>query len=127
VKAFNKKLVKLMKPYNHVMVVKVDLDRKFFTREGVHMNNLGKEKIALKIANVVTKIFLTQVEIISLFWKNENEVSVSDSLNEDNIILQEDPKAATVETANVEALTVDTAQDEPRISKRQKETPNNKK
>ena len=116
-----------MKPYNHVMVVKVDLDRKFFTREGVHMNNLGKEKIALKIANVVTKIFLTQVEIISLFWKNENEVSVSDSLNEDNIILQEDPKAATVETANVEALTVDTAQDEPRISKRQKETANNKK
>jgi len=90
VKAFNKKLVKLMKPYNHVMVVKVDLDRNIFTRECLHMNNLGKEKIALKIGNVVTKIFLTQEEIISLFWKNENEVSVSDSLNEDNIILQED-------------------------------------
>jgi len=32
-----------------------------------------------------------------------------------------------VETANLEALTVDAAQDEPRISKRQKETANNKK
>ena len=32
VKAFNRKLVKLTKPYIHVTVVKVDLDRKFFTR-----------------------------------------------------------------------------------------------
>ena len=37
VKAFNRKLVKLMKPYKHVIVVKVDLDRKFFTRQGLHM------------------------------------------------------------------------------------------
>jgi len=54
------------------------------------MNNLYKGKIALKIVNVVTKIFLKQEEIISLCWKNEYEVSVSDSSNEDNIILQED-------------------------------------
>jgi hypothetical protein len=45
-----------MKPYKHVIVVKVDLDRKFFTRQGVRMINSGKDKIALKIANVVTKI-----------------------------------------------------------------------
>ena len=37
VKAFNRKLVKLMKPYKHVIVVKVDLDRNFFTRQGLHM------------------------------------------------------------------------------------------
>jgi hypothetical protein len=57
VKAFNRKLVKLMKPYKHVIVVKVNLDRKFFTRQSLHKNNLGKERIALKIANVVTEIF----------------------------------------------------------------------
>jgi len=79
VKAFNRKLVKLMKPYKHVTLVKVDLDWKFFTRQGLHMNNLGKEKIALKMANVVTKTFLKQEEIISLCWKNEYEVSLSDS------------------------------------------------
>jgi hypothetical protein len=30
VKTFNRKLVKLMKPFKHVAVVKVDLKRKFF-------------------------------------------------------------------------------------------------
>jgi len=54
------------------------------------MNNLGKDKIALKMANVVTNIFLKQEEIISLCWKKEYEDSVSDSSNKDNIILQED-------------------------------------
>jgi hypothetical protein len=92
------------------------------------MNNLGKEEIALKIANVVTKIFLKQKEIISLCWKNEYEVSVSDSSNEDNIILQDDSKAAPSVTANMEASTDDAAQDEPiyngpRTSKRQKKPP----
>ena len=58
VKAFNRKLVKLMKPHKNVMVVKVDLDRKSFSRHGLYMNNSGKENIVLKIANVVTKIFL---------------------------------------------------------------------
>jgi hypothetical protein len=91
------------------------------------MNNSGKDKIALKIANVVTKIFLKQEEIISLRWKNEYEDSVSDSSNEDNI-LQEDSKTAPSVTANVEALTNDAAKDEliykePRTSKRQKKPP----
>ena len=128
VKAFNIKSVKLMKPYKHVIVVKVGLDRKFFTIQGLHMNSLGKEKIASKIATVVTKIFLEQEETISLYWKNEYEVSVSDSSNEDNIILEEDPKAAPSVTSNVEALTDDAAQDElifkgPRTSKRQNKPP----
>jgi len=128
VKAFNRMLVKFMKPYKHVIAVKVDLNRKVFTRQGLHMNSLGKEKIALKIANVVTKIFLKKEETISLYWRNEYEVSVSDSSIEDNIILQEEPKAAPSVTANAEALTNDAVQDEPickgtRTSKRQKKFP----
>jgi hypothetical protein len=95
------------------------------------MNNLGKENIALKIANVVTKIFLKQEKVINLHWKNECEVSLSDSSNEDNIILVEDSKAAPSVTANVEALTGDTAHEEPickmpRTSKRQKKPPTKK-
>ena len=51
-----------------------------------------------------------------------------DSSNEDNVILQEDSKAASSETATVEALTDDAAQGEPirvgpRTSKRQKKHP----
>ena len=117
-----------MKPYKHVTVVKVDLERKFFTRQGPHMNNLGKEKMAFKIASAVTKIFRKQEEIISMYWKNEYKVSVSDSSNKDNIILQEDPKATPSTKVSVEALTDDAAQDEriykgPRTSKRQKKPP----
>jgi hypothetical protein len=48
-------------------VVEVDLDRKFCARHGLHMNYLGKEKIVLMTANVITKIFLKQEEIISLY------------------------------------------------------------
>ena len=116
-----------MKTHKHVVVVKVDLDRKSFTRQGMHMNNSVKDKIALKIANVVTKIFLKQEEIISLHWKNEYEDSLSNSCIEDNI-LQEDSKAAPSVTANVEVLTNDAAKDEPiymepTTSKRQKKPP----
>jgi hypothetical protein len=78
VKAFNRKLVKLVKLFKHVIVVKVDLDGKFFTRQGLHMNDLGKETIALKIANVVNKIFMKQDDNpVSLYWKNEHDASVT--------------------------------------------------
>jgi hypothetical protein len=39
VEAFNRKLVKLMKPHKHVFVVKVDLDKKSYTKQGMHMKN----------------------------------------------------------------------------------------
>ena len=50
---------------------------------------------------MVTEIFRRQEEIISLYWKNECKVSVSDSPNEDNIILQEDPKATPSTTVSM--------------------------
>jgi hypothetical protein len=79
----------------------------------------------LKIANVVSTVFLKQKEIVSLCWMNKYEVSVSGSSNEDNVILQKDSKAASSETATMEALTDDAAQHElihagPRTSKRQR-------
>jgi hypothetical protein len=41
------------------------------------MNNLGEEEIVLKIANVVTKIFMKEADApISFYWKNEHDVSV---------------------------------------------------
>jgi len=52
VKAFIRSLVKLMKPYKHDTVVQIELNRKFFMRRCLHMNNLGKEKIAFKISSV---------------------------------------------------------------------------
>ena len=54
---FNRKLLKLMKPYIHVLEVTADTDRKCYTRHGLHMNNLGKEKIAPKVSTIVKNIF----------------------------------------------------------------------
>jgi hypothetical protein len=48
IKTFNRKLLKFVKPYEHVLILTADTDRKFFTRHGLHMNNLGKEKLHLK-------------------------------------------------------------------------------
>ena len=104
VEAFNRKLVKLMKPYKHVTVVKVDLDREFFTRHGQHMNNLGNKKIALSIARVVTDLFSNQEETISLHWKDDYEVRVSESSDEDATTMQEDPKAVPSKTTTMEVL-----------------------
>jgi hypothetical protein len=39
-----------VKPFKHVKAVKVDLEREFHTKQGQHMKNAGKEKVALKIA-----------------------------------------------------------------------------
>jgi hypothetical protein len=130
VATFNRKLIKLMKPYKHVTVVRIDVDRKFFTRQGMHMNNLGKERIALETANTAANILLKQEKVISLQWKSVQENSMSDGPTEDNISLQ-DLKVTSSITTNVEASMEDTVQDEsihmkPRISKRQKKPPTTK-
>jgi hypothetical protein len=66
------------------------------------MNNLGKEKMALRIAGVVTNFFSNQGEAISLHWKDDYEVRVSGSSGKDTITMQEDPKAAPLKPAIME-------------------------
>jgi hypothetical protein len=69
IQAFNRKLLKLMKPYKHVLIVMVDTDRKYFTRYGLHMNNLGKEKIASTVSTITKNIFQKQNVKISFKLK----------------------------------------------------------
>jgi hypothetical protein len=69
VQTFNRKLMKMMKPYKHVTILKVNLDRKFYNRHGLHMNNVGKDKIAAQIAQITTNILQDQRnEPITLQW-----------------------------------------------------------
>jgi hypothetical protein len=94
-KIFNRKLVKLIEPFTQATVIGVDLDRIYFTRQGLHLTNSGKERIALKIANAVTTILQKQTEeLISLHWKTEYDDGVSNVSSEHNIIAQDGPKAA---------------------------------
>jgi hypothetical protein len=80
-----------MKPFKHVIVIKIDLERKFFTRQGMHMNKLGKEKIALKISEVAMTILQKQTkETISMYWKTQQAGNESDVSNEVTINTKED-------------------------------------
>ena len=83
VTAFNRKLVKLLKPYKHVIVVKVDPDKKFFTRQGLHMNNLGKERIALKICNLT--LFQKGVQFLGIKLFNHLPPNIKSLSNEINL------------------------------------------
>ena len=104
IKAYNRTLAKLLKPRKHVTVVHVDLDRKFFTRHGQHMNNLGKEPTALRLASVITDLLSNQEEIITLHWKDDYEVSVSDTSDKDATNIQEDPKTTPSRSTAMEVL-----------------------
>ena len=98
VKSFNRKLLKLMKPFQHVRVITVDLKREYFTRHGLHMNKVGKEITSLKIAKAVSTMLHKQTrESIRLHWKTEGEDRTSHTTSGDDIILQEDPKVAATE------------------------------
>jgi hypothetical protein len=117
VENFNRKVVKLMKPYQHVTVMRIEPDRKFFTQHGLHMNNPGKERLATELANTAANILIKHKAVLSLGWKNEQEDSATneaviilggkndkeDSINkdpnEDSISLQEEPKAISVQQA----------------------------
>ena len=87
---FNTKLKKLMKPYNHVTILETDHDRKFFTRQGMHMNNLGKERTATGVAEEATKILMTQERIICLQWENTKDKNTGEDTTGDSAPQRED-------------------------------------
>lgn len=87
---FNTKLKKLMKPYNHVMILETDHDRKFYTRQGMHMNNLGKERTATGVAEEATKILMTQERIINLQWENTKDKNTGEDTTGDSAPRRED-------------------------------------
>ena len=47
---FNRQILKVAKAYSHVTVVDTDLDRKFYTRHGLHLNKRGKDGLAKGLA-----------------------------------------------------------------------------
>ena len=53
---FNDKLHRGIKSLNHVHLIEMTTDRKYFTTHGFHLNNLGKETIAKEIACQIREI-----------------------------------------------------------------------
>ena len=69
--------------YNNVKILETDLERKYFTKHGLHLNSSGKECIVLRLAMVV-KSFLNKDRMspISLQWKDDTMFSDLDKNNE---------------------------------------------
>ena len=74
---FNRQVEKKMKIYNNVRMLETDLNRRYFTKYGQHLNISGKELISVKFT-VVTKEFFNRKRLspICQQWKN----SVSEGL-----------------------------------------------
>jgi hypothetical protein len=52
----------------------MNFDRRYFTKHGFHLNNVGKDKLAKVIALQINKIFKPSLNdrfVISLQWKDE--------------------------------------------------------
>jgi len=93
--AFNTKLCKIATLFSHVTLIKIDFDRKYFTKHGLHLNNAGKQWLAKLIASQIDKLVsdINKTEpTIALNWK---EVSTNVSINitnnhKPNLMLIED-------------------------------------
>jgi hypothetical protein len=69
---FNSKLKNLGKLIDNLRVIDVTIDREMFTRHGLHMNWMGKEQTAGKIATEVGILFQgNKSNLIVLQWKEE--------------------------------------------------------
>jgi len=63
---FNRKLRKMTKDIHHVSVVDTNLTRDDFTQHGLHLNSIGKERIAKTIEQSIRTLSLTGIPAISL-------------------------------------------------------------
>jgi glutamate formiminotransferase len=62
VKVFNRKLLKIKKAHNNMEILDVDTSRGHFTRHGLHMNGMGKEKMVRKNQRLSKKLLQERQE-----------------------------------------------------------------
>jgi len=75
---FNRQLLKIAKVYSHVTILETDLDRKLFTRHGLHLNKRGKEWISKLLATQIRRLVINKgrdAPKIALRWKDKPAAS----------------------------------------------------
>ena len=60
IKKLNKKIKNITQRFRHVTIINLDINRIYFTRHGMHLNNRGKVKLAKEIANLINKSYLEE-------------------------------------------------------------------
>jgi hypothetical protein len=70
----HRKLSKMMKAVSHVVILDVILDRKHFTRHGMHLNSTGKERIVRSIGQYLAHLLTKQRNnILPLPWADDSK------------------------------------------------------
>jgi hypothetical protein len=78
---FNRKLAECVKIFSHSTILDIDIDREGFTRQGMHLNQIGKERVATIIGQRLTDLLARQVsDSTALPWTDDG--GDSDSLKE---------------------------------------------
>jgi hypothetical protein len=79
---FKRKLRKQLKDMQHIHIVDVNLTRDEFTRHGLHLNHLGKERIAKTIEQSINILTTTRNPTISLIWKEAPSAAITTPITE---------------------------------------------
>jgi hypothetical protein len=83
---FNKKLEKCLKSFNCVNLIKMDCNRKNFTKHGMHLNSQGKLKMSKQIVKcipiVTNKVVKTPIKLGCKieYDMNTNDTNVNDAI-----------------------------------------------
>jgi hypothetical protein len=85
-----------MKQYNNVKILETDLERKYFTKHGLHLNSSGKECITLRLATVIKSFFHTErMSPIYLHWKDDTAITNQNRINKDSSATYNNDKSTT--------------------------------
>jgi lysophospholipase L1-like esterase len=125
IQSVNTKLKSTLSRFKHVTILDMNTTRNHFTKHGLHLNKLGKEWLARKIASQIDKINTTR-EVLgnSVPLNMTNEVPCTKSTNKEP--LQEDKQTDLKTTTTQMQLTQDlsaTTHSNNRSSTRVKKTP----
>jgi hypothetical protein len=67
---FSKKLIKIIKHFEHIWSLECDSQRAVYTHQGLHLNAVGKEIISKQMASLIYKSVGNKEEPpLSLKWK----------------------------------------------------------
>ena len=85
---FNRQIEKRVKPYPNTKLLDLDLHRSYYTTHGQHLNSLGKELIANKLAILIKEVLVKkQLNPIQLSWKEAIDETNQNQRTSENLIL----------------------------------------
>ena len=84
IQSVNTKLKSILSRFKHVTILDMNITRNYFTKQGLHLNKLGKEWLARKISSQINKINTTREILGNLIPLNmTNEVPYTKSTNKE--------------------------------------------